>query len=155
MHQTHQLHNWTKLIPHPVEPRSMLYRRTVSQIFGGKTIRDHINGLTTKAYWEKRRDLTEGVWNKIDWELIERAMQEVPLHQQHWVSKYVSGHFATGKNMHKWKFRRVTQCPRFPKPVEDKWHILECPNPSAHKLWDKSLKQLEDWLKLEGTDISI
>ena len=54
--------------------------------------------------------------------------------------------------MHKWKFRTATKCPRFPELVEDKWHILECPNSAAHKLWEKSIKQLEEWLKAEGTE---
>jgi len=121
----------------------------------GNTIWDHINGLTMKAYWETQRDLTEEIWNHINWESIGQAMQEVPVNRQHWVSKYVSGHFATGWNIHKWKFRTATQCPRCPKPVEDKCHILECPNPSAHELWGKSLKQPEDWLKSEGTERSI
>jgi len=44
----------------------------------GNTIRDHINGIATKAYWEKRRELTNGIWNKIDWESIARAMRETP-----------------------------------------------------------------------------
>jgi len=118
----------------------------------GNNIRDHINGIATKAYWEKRRELTDGIWNKIDWESIARAMREIPLNRQRWVSKYVSGHFATGKNMHKWKFRTATKCPRCPEPVEDKRHILECPNPTTRELWEKSIKQLDDWLKVEGTE---
>jgi len=57
--------------------------------------------------------------------------------------------------MHKWKFRTATKCPRCPEPVEDKRHILECPNLAACELWEKSIKQLEEWLKAEGTERSI
>jgi len=39
--------------------------------------------------------MTAGIWKKIDWESIGRAMQEVPLHWQWWVTKYMSRHFAT------------------------------------------------------------
>jgi len=52
-----------------------------------------------KAYWEKQRDMTDGIWHHIDWELIGHAMQEKPINHQHWVSKYISSHFATGQNM--------------------------------------------------------
>jgi len=36
--------------------------------------------------------------------------------------------------------------------VEDKAHILMCPDPQVHQLWIKSLKQIEEWLKQEGKD---
>jgi len=51
-------------------------------------------------------------------------------HCRCWVSKYMSGHFATGKSMH---------MPRY-KPMQE---------------MEKSLMQLEDWLKNEGMDINI
>ncbi len=82
-------------------------------------------------------------------------MQEIPLNRQRRVTKYVSGHFATGRNMNKWKFRSITKCPRCPEPIEDKQHILECPNTEAQELWEKALKQLDEWLKAEGTERSI
>jgi len=68
------------------------------------TIRDHMNGQKTTEYWLKRRGLTQGIWNTIDWESIGWAMKELPINRRRWVSKYVSGHFATGKNMQRWKF---------------------------------------------------
>jgi len=49
--QTNQLHEQTNNIPYSVEPRGLLYRVTQSQAHFGSTIQDHINGLTTKAYW--------------------------------------------------------------------------------------------------------
>jgi len=123
-----------------MEPGSMLHWNTASRKNFGNHIRNHINGLATQAYWEKQWALTEGIWHCIDWESIGRAMQEVPLNRQRWVAKYVSGHFATGQNMNKWKFRTTTKCPRCPEPIEDKQHILECPNEEAHEVWDKSIQ---------------
>jgi len=49
----------------------------------------------------------------------------------------------------------ITKCPRCPELIEDKQHILECPNAEARDLWEKSLKQLDEWLKAEGTERSI
>jgi len=43
------------------------------------TIRDHINGQATIAYWTKRRQLSQGIWNTFDWASIGRAMKEIPI----------------------------------------------------------------------------
>jgi len=102
----------------------------------GKQIWDHINGQATKRYWEKQLELTQGIWNKIDWESTGRAMQELLVNKLRWVAKYVSGHFATGKNMQRWKFRTSAQCPRCMTQVEDKEHILACPDPQVHEIMD-------------------
>jgi len=85
------------------------HHRTVKEF--ATTIRDHINGQATIAYWIKRRQLSQGIWNTFDWASIGRAMKEIPINRRRWVSKYVSGHFATGKNMQRWKFRTSAQCP--------------------------------------------
>jgi len=83
----------------------------------------------------------------IDWETIGQAMQEVPVNRQCWVAKYVLGHFATGKNMCRWKFQLSMQCPRCHTPHQDKQHILTCPAPIAQELWEKSLESLDLWLR--------
>jgi len=61
-----------------MEPRSLLYWNTVHGKNFGNTIRDHINGISMKAYWEKRRNLTKGIWKNIDWESIGQAMHKLP-----------------------------------------------------------------------------
>ena len=65
---------------------------------------DYMNGQQTTKYWMKRWNLTQGIWQTIDWESLGQAMQEIPVNKHCWVAKYVSGHFATGKNMCRWKF---------------------------------------------------
>jgi len=116
------------------------------------TIRDHMNGQKTTAYWLKRRGLTQGIWNTINWESIGRAMKELPINRRCWVSKYVSGHFATGKNMQRWKFRSTAECPRCHDQQEDKHHLLSCPNTTACERWEKAMKELESWLRDENTE---
>ncbi len=49
----------------------------------------------------------------------------------------------------------MAQCPCYATQVEDKAHILTCPDKQAWDLWNKSLKQIEDWLKQKGTDTYI
>jgi len=67
-------------------------------------IRNHLNGQKTIEYWTKQRLMSQGIWNKINWTSIGRAMKELPINHQCWVSKYVSGHFTMGKNMQQWHF---------------------------------------------------
>jgi len=119
------------------------------------TIRDHINGQKATEYWLKRRGLTQGIWKTIDWESIGRAMKELPINRRRWVSKYVSGHFATGKNMQRWKFQSTAECPRCHDQQEDKHHLLTCPDTAARERWEKSMKDLDSWLRNENTDRQI
>jgi len=126
---------------------------------GRKTIWTHNKGshqwVTHENVLGKKVQIVSGIWNKVDWESIGRAMPKFPVYQQCWASKYISGHFATGKNMQRWQFQTLAKCPQCPELIKDTRHILMCPNPLAHELWGKSLKQLDDWLKSKGTDISI
>jgi len=96
--------------------------------------------------------LTKGVWNTIDWESISRAIREIPPNRRCWMAKYILGHFATGKNRQRGKFQTLAQCPRCTHTLEDKMHILKCPSPTAHALWEKSLADLDKWLKDKGTN---
>jgi len=70
-------------------------------------------------------------------------------------TKHASGFFGTGKMMKRWKKRETAECPRCGAPVEDDTHILKCPQAAATDLWDKSLKDLREWLKKKGTEPQI
>jgi len=124
----------------------MLHGLSPGGNFFGRTICNHINGQAMKAYWEKQHKMLLGIWNKINWESIRRAMQELPIHHQCWVAKYVSGHFATGKNMKWWQFHSLAQCPCCVTQLEDKVHILTCPDTHMQDLWDKSLLEADEGL---------
>jgi len=82
-------------------------------------------------------------------------MKELPIPRRCWVSKFMSGHFAHGKNMQRWNFHSQALCPRCPDPVEDKPHLLQCPNLEAQELWHQSLDKLKSWLKAQGTELTV
>ncbi len=124
-------------------------RRVVKNIQA--TLRQHINGLPASKYWQHRRSLTPAIWAKIDWPSYQRAMLEIPLHRRRWVSKFVSGHFAHGKNMQRWRFRSASNCPRCQHPLEDKPHIIRCPAEAAVNIWQSFLKNLRSWLREQRT----
>jgi len=52
------------------------------------------------------------------------AMRSVPLAHCWWASKQMSGHLLHGKNMVKWKFWNMAQCPWCGLETEDKPHII-------------------------------
>jgi len=90
--------------------------------------------------------------HNVDWISLGRTMRNIPLGRRRWASKHMSGHFAHGKNMVRWKKRLADQCPRCGLPREDKSHITRCQHESATKTWDDALTNLKEWLKTEQTD---
>jgi len=107
----------------------------------------HINGSPVIKYWQQCRKLSAAIWSTIDWPSFHWAISELPLHCRCWVSKFVSGHFAHGKNMQLWHFWSLASCPRCNSPLKDKPHIIHCPAPAAADKWNSSLKALKQWLR--------
>jgi len=91
----------------------------------------------------------------VDWFSVGKAMCSAPLAQQWWVSKHALGHFAHGKNMMKWKFCTMAQCPHCGCYIEDKPHITWCPQEAAKALWHKAIQELKEWMKAEQSDPQI
>jgi len=82
-------------------------------------------------------------------------MHGVPPAKHRWVSKQVSNHFAHGKNMLWWQQRSTMECPRCAQAVEDKTHIIRCPQLDAALLWMSAISTLRKWMKEVDTDPSI
>ena len=57
--------------------------------------------------------------------------------------------------MQRWQLRSQALCPRCPEPVEDKQHIIQCPNPEAQAAWQQSITKLKSWLKAQGTELTV
>jgi len=75
--------------------------RVVTQL--QQSLQKFINRNTTLSYWEKRKQCSYDQLQEIDWLSLGQAMQSVPLSKCQWASKQMSGHFANGKNMVRWK----------------------------------------------------
>jgi len=54
--------------------------------------------------------------------------------------------------MVRWNFHSMAECPHCKFLLEDKHHIIWCPDPSAVQLWHSSLECLWQWLRQEHTD---
>jgi len=78
-------------------------------------------------------------------------MKALPVAKQQWVSKAATKFLLDGTNMRRWGLRSQAKCPRCPCPVEDRDHIFRCPAESAIKQWEKTLEELDTWLKSTQT----
>ena len=53
---------------------------------------------TSKAYWQRRGNMSASNISTIDWELIGKAFTNLTTAKKCWVTKHASGHFGCGKN---------------------------------------------------------
>jgi len=87
----------------------------------------------------------------INWDALATAYKEIPSSKCQWASKRTLGHFSHGKNMARWKFHLLAACPRCRVMLDNKDHVILCPNPSLMQVWEMSLKQLKEWLQSQNT----
>ena len=74
------------------------------------------------------------------------AMKALPLQQQQWVSKHVSGFCGVGKMMKLWKKWPDSSCPRCGEAIEDSAHVWQCQETNFLDVWDKSIENLRQWM---------
>jgi len=111
-----------------------------------------VNGQTTLQYWAQRKQYTPFQLRAVDWSAIGRAMRGTKPSRRRWASKQMSGHFAHGKNMARWKQRSTAECPRCRISPEDKAHIFQCQQEDAATQWNEALDSLQKWMKDEKSD---
>ena len=126
------------------------HRQAVKQL--GPSLRNWVNGQTTLQYWIQRKQLTTPQLRTVDWPALGQAMRSSKLSRRRWASKQMSGQFAHGKNMVRWKQRSTAACPRCGTSPEDKVHILQCPQEEATAQWNEALESLQQWMTSEKSD---
>jgi hypothetical protein len=52
-----------------------------------------------------------------------------------------------------WKEWPNSNCPRCQAPEESTTHVWLCPDPEANFLWEKSLRQLKNWMLTQRTPV--
>jgi len=106
-----------------------------------------INRNTTLSYWGKQKQCSYNQLQEIDWLSLGQAMQSIPLLKCWWASKQMSSHFAHGKNMVQWKQCTSAECPRCGIAMEDKPHIVKCPQEQVTTKWNEAIAELTKWMK--------
>ena len=137
-------------IPYGMCKVTFLGTRVVKKLT--KYLRESIEGGKAADYWiNKKERLSEQAFHEVDWECTRKAMEAVSLPRRHWVAKFESGFCATGRMMKIWKQRVIDNCPCCGAQNETTTHILQCPCSSAQNLWEKSLSNLQQWLRRNKT----
>jgi len=113
-------------------------------------LRDH-NGPEAIQYWKQWWQLSNTIWESINWDALAITCKEVTSTKCRWASKWNSGNFSHGKNMTRWHFHTSLACPWCGHEPEDNYHIIQCPAPEVEKAWEDSLKQLQVWLHSQQT----
>jgi len=115
------------------------------------TLRTHLNGPILLNHWATSQRYKPGAEKMIDWEMADKAINNLPKAQQKWVSKLAAKFLPYGKNMQRWNLRTQAKCPRCACPIEDKDHIMRCPAESAVARWNKALIELDNWMQAART----
>jgi hypothetical protein len=119
-------------------------------------IRNHCTGTAAKEYWATKKggigDVSPEV---VEWDSIGTAMQETDSERRRWITKHTTGWCGVNKNMVRWKFADVHNCPRCGKANEDASHVWTCPSQLARKVWEDAEQDLTKWMKKYQTNPQI
>jgi hypothetical protein len=96
----------------------------------------------------------DGGFDKVDWDALERAMQESTIRQRHWISKRAARDCGCNYIRFKRRERWDDSCP-FCGECETVLHVLKCPSTETSQLWESTIRDLQLWLADNGTDPSI
>jgi hypothetical protein len=122
-------------------------------------IRISIQEYTAYEYWTEKnynplRKETKA-FEKVDWEIINRAMKSSSQYKRHFISKHATGHCGVGRMMKRWGFRKHDRCPRCKKADETALHVIQCQHATAREEWTKQFEQLQKWFDNQTTDPNI
>ena len=145
----------------PQQPRFPLEAARV-YIEGMKQTTDVSKGLTyamgrTKAreYYSstknKKNQISTTTFDCIDFPALQSALRGKPQMYQVWYAKQTSGWCATGAKLAQWDSNADSRCPNCHCLDEDADHIIQCRSAHRTALLMKSISELGDWMKDNGT----
>jgi hypothetical protein len=85
---------------------------------------------------------------------MKKAMLQSPRSRCTFVSKHTVGMCGVGKFMHRWKEWESPNCPRCGQ-FEDAAHVWVCSGSNSGDIWEKSLRELNEWMSSVNTDPNI
>jgi ribosomal protein S14 len=114
-------------------------------------IREHCTGKAAQEYWKEKGKLGTAECNEVDWESLGMAMQEQDSEKRRTITKQTTGWCGVNKNMVRWNFETVHECPRCGHPQEIAKHVWLCSAESARSIWEDKEKALIGWMKRRKT----
>lgn len=121
-----------------------------------EAVYEQISGGKAKEYWNNHKQrFGDGSTEDVDLQATGDTMRMMPIARQHWLVKHAAGFNAVGKNMKRRKQWTHSKCPRCSHAMEDSEHVTKCQGPGATEQWEKSIMELEEWMKKNKTDRNI
>ena len=99
----------------------------------------------TAAYWEHKRRINPGTFDKVRWDKYKGALKTLPNNKRQWVHKHHCGFEGNNYMMHKWRKRTTPQCPNCAE-VETHRHIMQCQSRRATEEYARQERKFEQWL---------
>ena len=109
-------------------------------------LRHTIQVEDSKKWWSKKLIPPEQGPENILWDVYEGCRKTTPRWRQTWAVKYGAGILPTRRNMTIRKHTDDQSCPCCGAPVEDTFHLFQCPNEEIQKAFEEELEMIKDYL---------
>eukprot|EP00978_Attheya_sp_CCMP212_P037712 scaffold180512_cov44-Attheya_sp.AAC.1 len=102
-------------------------------------------GPKLQQYCQEHKQIHPTLMQSMNWQACKGAARLLGVGLRFWKTKHVTGIFANGEWMHRWKFWTHSNCPRCGQPDKDAYHIIQCPEVTP--LWTKAIELLQVWME--------
>lgn len=109
-------------------------------------LRHTIQVEESKKWWSRKLIPPEQGPDNILWDVYEGCRKTTPRWRQTWAVKNGAGILPTRRNMKIRKHTDDQSCPCCGAPVEDTFHLFQCPNEEIQKAFEEELEMIKDFL---------
>ena len=135
----------------PLESAAVFYNSVKLSSNCGSEIRFQVGKSKARSFYLNSLGWFASVFDSIDWEARNKALESKPDMFKTWLCKQSSGFCATGTNMQRWFGDDITNCPNCGKSGEDAAHLLHCPDAGRFGLFRQEVSSLKQWLQQPHT----
>ena len=97
----------------------------------------HVLAQPLQTHMAKKGILHADAFSHVDWNAMERVMEELALSHQLWAAKHVHGWCAVGKRMKQWQLWDSSTCPCCQAVEETSHHVVICPDNRMQEEWNE------------------
>jgi hypothetical protein len=111
-----------------------------------KSLQTHIQSVQARAYWVKKKQISQYHERQIDWKVFYKTNCRLPTHRHRWLSKWLTGFCGVGIMLQRYRHQHHSDCPRCGISGESTAHIIQCQENGARQLWSKEIQKLQQWM---------
>jgi hypothetical protein len=111
-----------------------------------KSLQSHIQHVSARKYWTKKKSISNYHERQIDWNLLHKSHLALDNHRHRWLSKWLTGFCGVGIMLQWYRHQSHSDCPRCGIPGETTAHIIQCQDNGAKILWATEVQKIERWM---------